>query len=96
MESNEQNKLTNNIEADSLIQRTDWQLSEGRGFGELGEKGRGIKKNNNSNKKQLINTDKNVVIPEGSKGNKGGAYIAMKGDLTWGVDHTIQYKDDIL
>ena len=30
-ESNEQNKLTNRIETDSKIQKTDWQLSEGRG-----------------------------------------------------------------
>ena len=32
-ESNEQNKLTNRIETDSKIQKTDWQLSEGRGDG---------------------------------------------------------------
>ena len=32
-ESNEQNKLTNRIETDSKIQKTDWQLSEGRGEG---------------------------------------------------------------
>ena len=50
MESNEQNKLTNKIETDSQIQRTDWQLSERRGLGDC-EKSEGTKQ-----KKERVKT----------------------------------------
>ena len=45
-ECNEQNKQANKIETGSQIQRTDWQLSEGKGVGGLGEKCEGIKQKN--------------------------------------------------
>ena len=38
VESQEQNKWTNKIETDSLVQRTDWWFPEGKGIGGLGEK----------------------------------------------------------
>ena len=38
MESNEQNKLTNNIETEAWLHRTDWQLSEENGEGKTGWK----------------------------------------------------------
>ena len=43
MESKNQNKQTSRTETDSEIQRTLWQLPDGRGVGGIGEKGEGIK-----------------------------------------------------
>ena len=45
VESKEQSKWTNKIETASYIQRTDWELPEGRRIvGALGERGEGTKR----------------------------------------------------
>ena len=44
------------------MQRTDWQLSEGRGLGGLGRKSEKIKK-----RKKTIDTDNSIVITRGEE-----------------------------
>ena len=76
---------------------TDWQLSEGRGIGGLGEIGEGIKQN--SPKKLIDKQQGGDSQRERGWGQVEGDKRGTSGDrrrLTLDGEHTIQCTDDVL
>ena len=79
----------------AMTQRTDRQLSEGKGVGVWVKGVKGLNKEKHRHRQQCGDCQRE----RGSGGRwrrvKEGEMV-MEGHLTWGGEHTIQYTDDVL
>ena len=87
VESNEQNKLMNTKETEAWIHGTDWQLSEGRGWGTRWKKVKGFSKERTYVAHKYIDSDNNVLLVGGKGVGKRGE--GGQAGENWGWTETL-------